>query len=110
MLEPIWVFTRGDLPIVSLRDLEGKRILTGTALSGARRVALQLLQANGVHRDNAVLIDKELTGDAQALHKGEADAAILILPPEADRIQKLIKRLSLKPQTLATLQMSYYIR
>ena len=33
--EPIWVFTRGDLPIESLRDLKDKRILVGTRESGA---------------------------------------------------------------------------
>src|SRR4029077_5330151 len=46
--EPIWVFTRGDLPIETLRDLKGKRIMIGTRDSGARGVARQLLKANGV--------------------------------------------------------------
>ncbi len=91
LLEPIWVFTRGDLPIASLRDLEGKKILTGTVASGSRRVALQLLRANGVNSENSVLMDKELTDDAKALASGEADAAILILPPETDRIQRLLR-------------------
>jgi len=91
MIEPLWVFTREDLPIHSLRDLEGKRILTGSVKSGARRVVLQLLRANGVNRDNSVLVDQELTEDASALLKGEADAAVLILPPETDRIQRLLR-------------------
>jgi uncharacterized protein len=91
MLEPVWVFTRGDLPIASLRDLAGKRILTGLGRSGARRVALQLLRANGVTRDNATLLETELSDDARALQRGEADAAILILPPESDRIQRLLR-------------------
>jgi TRAP-type uncharacterized transport system substrate-binding protein len=91
MLEPVWVFTRGDLPIASLRDLEGKRILTGTPTSGSRRVAIQLLRANGVNAENSVLLDRELTDDAKALFDGQADAAILILPPESDRIQRLLR-------------------
>lgn len=91
LLEPIWVFTRGDLPIATLRDLEGKKVLTGTSSSGSRRVAIQLLRANGVNAENSVLMDKELTDDAKALFDGEADAAILILPPEADRIQRLLR-------------------
>jgi TRAP-type uncharacterized transport system substrate-binding protein len=91
MLEPIWVFTRGDLPIVSLRDLEGKRILTSTVGSGTRRLALQLLRANGVNPENSVLIEKDLSDDARELGNGEADAAILILAPETDRIQKLLR-------------------
>ena len=91
MLEPIWVFTRGDMPIRSLRDLAGKRILVGLARSGARRVALQLLRANGVGRDSAIFIDRELADDAKSLFNGEADAAILIQPPESDRIQRLLR-------------------
>lgn len=91
MLEPIWVFTRGDLPIASLRDLEGKKILTGKQQSGARRVAVQLLRANGVNRDNSVLIEQDLPEDGKPLLDGQADAAVLILAPETDRIQKLLR-------------------
>ena len=46
--EPVWVFTRGDLPIKTLRDLKGKRIIIGTRDSGSRGIARQLLNANGV--------------------------------------------------------------
>ncbi len=90
-LEPIWVFTRGDLPIESLRDLEGKKILTGGRESGARRVAMTLLHANGVNTENSVLIAEELTDEAKVLLSGQADAAVLVLPPEADRIQRLLR-------------------
>jgi TRAP-type uncharacterized transport system substrate-binding protein len=89
--EPIWVFTRGDLPIESLRDLKDKRILVGTRQSGARRVAFQLLKANGVQRENATLVDEELASDAAPLLAHEADAAILILPADADKIQQLLR-------------------
>ena len=37
--EPIWVFTRNDTPIKSLRELTGKRVLVGTRDSGSRRIA-----------------------------------------------------------------------
>jgi hypothetical protein len=91
LMEPIWVFTRGDLPIRTLRDLQGRKIMTGTSESGTRRVAQLLLRANGVNRDNSLLIDRSLEEDAKALLSGEADAAILILPPESDRIQRLLR-------------------
>lgn len=90
-LEPVWVFTRASLPIESLRDLEGKKILTGTRQSGGRRVALQLLRANGVNRDNSVLVEAELGGDAAPLLNGEADAAIVIQPADHEKIQKLLR-------------------
>jgi uncharacterized protein len=91
MLEPIWVFTRQDLPIVSLRDLKGKRIITGSTKAAGRRVAFQLLRANGLNTDNSVLLNEDLDDAATALLTGKADAAVVILSPETDRIQKLLR-------------------
>jgi TRAP-type uncharacterized transport system substrate-binding protein len=94
--EPIWVFTRADLPIASLRDLKGKRILTGAREGGTRRIALQLLRANGVVsgkvKGNENLIAETLPPDAAHLVDGRADAAILIEPADSELIQKLLER------------------
>src|SRR6185369_1080219 len=65
--EPIWVFTRGDLPITTLRDLKGKRIIMGTRDSGSRGIARQLLNANGVVGNAATFVDEELPADAGPL-------------------------------------------
>ncbi|MCL4767706.1 MAG: ABC transporter substrate-binding protein [Hyphomicrobiaceae bacterium] len=89
--EPIWVFTRGSLPIESLRELEGRRILIGSRGSGARRVVRQLLKANGVDQENATFVDEDLPEDAAPIVTGDADAAILIIPADTDRIQKLLR-------------------
>jgi len=89
--EPIWVFTRGNMPITSLRDLKGKKILTGTRESGTRRVANQLLKANGIDKTNATLIAESLPADAAPLADGRADAAILIEPADSELIQKLLR-------------------
>jgi hypothetical protein len=88
--EPIWVFTRGDLPIESLRDLKGKRILTGTRESGTRRIANQLLKANGIDKTSATLVEGSLPADAAPLFDGSADAAILIEPADSALIQTLL--------------------
>src|SRR5262245_66220310 len=56
--EPIWVFTRGDLPIESLRDLNGRRILVGSAQSAKRRIAAELVRANGVTGSDDSLPDR----------------------------------------------------
>jgi len=88
--EPVWVFTRGDLPIESLRGLKGKRILTGTRESGTRRIANQLLKANGVDKANATLVEGSLPADAAPLFDGSADAAILIEPADSPLIQTLL--------------------
>src|SRR5262245_20062314 len=89
--EPIWVFTRGDLATSSLRDLKDKRILTGTRESGTRRIANQLLKANGVDKANATLLVGTLPADAAPLFDGSADAAILIEPADSPLIQTLLR-------------------
>ena len=89
--EPIWVFTRGDLPIESLRDLNGRKILVGSAQSATRRIAAQLLRANGVDASNATLIEAALSSKAEQLVSGEVDAGIVILPADSDRIQELLR-------------------
>jgi uncharacterized protein len=72
--EPVWVFTRGDLPIATLRDLKGKRILIGTLDSGSRGIARQLLKANGIAgRESATFIDEDLPGDGGPLVAGDTD-------------------------------------
>lgn len=90
--EPIWVFTRGDLPIRTLRDLKGKRILIGTRDSGARGIARLLMRANNViEKENATFIDEDLDAEAGPLVAGTADAAILVVAADSDKIQKLLR-------------------
>jgi uncharacterized protein len=89
--EPIWVFTRGNMPIASLRDLKGRKILTGMREGGTRRIASQLLKANGVDKTNATLIAESLPNDAAPLLDGRADAAFLIEPADAKLIQDLLR-------------------
>ncbi len=89
--EPIWVYSRGDLHVASLRDLKGMKILTGTKESGARRIVNQLLKANGIDKSNATLIDQDLPADAAPLFDGRADVAITISAPDSDKMQDLVR-------------------
>ena len=89
--EPVWVFTRGDLPITSLRDLKGKRILNGTRESGSRRIVNTLLRANGVDKDTATLLAEDLPADGGPLVNGAADAAIVVLAADNAKIQELLR-------------------
>ncbi len=89
--EPIWVYSRWDLHIKSLRDLQGKKIMTGTRQSGARRIVNHLLKANGISKDNATLIDEDLPADAAPLFDGRADVAITIAPPDSDKMRSLLE-------------------
>jgi TRAP-type uncharacterized transport system substrate-binding protein len=89
--EPIWVFTRADTPLQSLRDLHDKRVMVGTKDSGTKRIARQLLKANGIEKEEGVFIEQELSADAGELLQGKADAAFLILPADTDKIQALLR-------------------
>src|SRR5262245_33738769 len=90
--EPIWVFTRGDLPIATLRDLKGKRILIGSRDSGGRGIARQLLTANGViDKKTGTLIDENLPADAAPLVAGAADAAMFVEAADSDKVQQLLR-------------------
>ncbi len=90
--EPIWVFVRSDSDAVSLRDLKGKRVLTGTRESGTRRIAAQLLRANGIEvsKENPLIVNEEIGFDGDQLLAGQADAAFLIQPADSEKVQKLL--------------------
>jgi len=102
--EPIWIFVRSDFAGDSLRDLKGQRILTGTRESGTRRIAGQLLRANGVDfaRDDPNFIGEDLAADGGQLLAGTADAAFLIMPADAEHIQKLLRVSGLRLLNFAT--------
>lgn len=108
--EPVWVFTRGDLPLASLRDLRGKRLLVGTRQSGTRRLAMQLLRANGLDANSVTLIEEELAADAGQFKSGQADAGILIMPPETDRIQQLLTLADIRLMDFSTEAAAYVNR
>ena len=66
--------------------------MIGTLDSGSRAVARQLLRANGViDKESATFIGEDLPGDAGPLLTGSADAAILILAADTDKIQQLLR-------------------
>jgi uncharacterized protein len=88
--EPIWVFTRGDLPIQSLNALQHKRILVGLRDGGTRRIATQLLAANGINARNATLIEETIAPDGEQLKGGTADAAFIIVSADSEIIQRLL--------------------
>jgi hypothetical protein len=79
------------LPIKTLRDLKGKRIIMGTRDSGSRGIARQLLNANGVIGNAATYIDEDLPADAGPILSGTADAAIIVVAADTDKIQQLLR-------------------
>jgi TRAP-type uncharacterized transport system substrate-binding protein len=89
--EPLWVFYSGSARLERLTELKGKRILVGPAGSGTSALAIRLLASNGIDATTAVLMNRELPDYVELLSKGEADAAFLVLAPEARTIQRLLR-------------------
>ena len=89
--EPLWVFYAGSARLERLTDLKGKRILVGPAGSGTGALAIRLLAANGITKETATLVNRELPDYVDLLAKGEADAGFLVLAPEARTVQRLLR-------------------
>jgi TRAP-type uncharacterized transport system substrate-binding protein len=89
--EPIWIFYRGPNLVKSLGEFKGRRIMIGTAESGTRRVATLLLKANGVTPENSRFIEQDFPADAKPLTGDGADVAFVSLPPDAKKVQDLLR-------------------
>jgi hypothetical protein len=80
------VFTRGDLPIDSLRDLRAEKLWSARARVAPGRIASQLLRANDITSEHHV--HQRGVGRRRGGSKsGQADAAFLVLAADSDKIQ-----------------------
>src|SRR5215510_5398702 len=89
--EPIWVFYRGPNLVRSVGEFKGRRIMVGTPESGTRRIASLLLRANGVTAENSNFIEQDFPADAKPLTADGADVAFVALPPDAKKVQELLR-------------------
>jgi NMT1 family protein len=77
--------------VKSLGEFKGRRIMVGTPMSGTRRVATLLLKANGVTAENSRFIEQDFPADAKPLTGDGADVAFVSLPPDAQKVQDLLR-------------------
>jgi TRAP transporter TAXI family solute receptor len=89
--EPLWIFHRGPGELTLLNQLAGKRIAIGTEGSGTRALALQLLEAVGVHGPPSRLLPLGGNAAADALVAGEVDVCFVVGSPDAPVVQRLVK-------------------
>ena len=88
--EPLWVFYRGDQRVVLLSQLKGKKVAMGARGSGTLALARELLARNGVDATNADLHYLNSAKAADALIKGEVDAAMMVTSHRSQDVQKLV--------------------
>jgi hypothetical protein len=89
--EPVWVFYRGAQTVSRLPQLDGRRIAVGAEGSGIRGLAMQLLEANEIASSGKHILPIAGLDAAEALQKGEIDAAFIIAAPEAPVVQVLLR-------------------
>lgn len=98
-VEPLWLFT--SLPqLDALAQLQGLRVAIGPDGSGSHRVALKLLEQARLAPTDLVLSPLTGTLAAQALARGELDAAMLIIAPQAESVQNMIRLPGVQPVSL----------
>lgn len=90
--EPLWIFCRGEKELSDLRELQGQRVAVGPTGSGTRCMADQILSVNGMDQASRSLKLDDRTGSeaADALKRGELDAAFFVTAVDAPYIKELI--------------------
>ena len=75
--EPLWFFLRREIELRRPDDLRGKRVAVGPEGSSTRHVADRFLVLNGIAEDQLQLLPLTPEQAADALLKGEIDAAAM---------------------------------
>jgi len=90
IVEPLWQFYRGQPGGTVAQRLTGKRISIEAEGSGTRKLALRLLQLNGVPDSSVTLLALSPEEGAEALLRGEIDAAFMLTSWQSPAVQKLL--------------------
>ncbi len=87
--EPLWIFHRLPGDPRTLAAFAGKRIAIGKAGTVGNSVARLVLHTGGLDGARVTVVEMRWTEMAQALARGEVDAALLSAPLEAKPVQEL---------------------
>jgi TRAP transporter TAXI family solute receptor len=88
--EPFWLFIRSGTGIQRPDDLRGKRLAIGPEGSGTRHLAVRFLALNGIAEDQLQLLPLPAAEAAEALLKGEIDAAAMVASWDTEAVRHLL--------------------
>lgn len=92
--EPLWIFYRASLApggeLDRISQLKGRRIAIGPAASGTHKLAMELLDANGISGSPTHLVPKTGMAAVEALKRGEVDAAFVVGPTQSAAVWVLL--------------------
>jgi TRAP transporter TAXI family solute receptor len=89
--EPLWVFVRAAVPAKRLADLRGRRLAVGPDGSGTRALALELLRANGIPDDPALVLPTSGPEAVEALLRGSVAAAFFVTAKPLPALEPLLR-------------------
>ena len=89
--QPLMVYCRVDQPVELLTDLRGKRLAIPPEGTGARVLALKLLQANGMDKAPTVLVGLDAAEAQKQLVAGQVDAAFLMGDAATPQIMRSLR-------------------
>lgn len=99
--EPLWIFYRGKGAATQINALLDKRIAVGTPGSGTAAFTEPLLEANGVNRNNTVLVAIGNIAALRALQDGQIDAAFMVGAVQTPAIWQAMHDPEIKLMSLA---------
>ncbi|MBI4754225.1 MAG: ABC transporter substrate-binding protein [Betaproteobacteria bacterium] len=76
--EPLWIFYRGHRDLDHLGQLRGLRLAVGPEGSGTRKLALELLEANGIAAAPTRLLPLSGLEAVKALRQGRVDVLFVV--------------------------------
>src|SRR5262245_51896286 len=88
--EPLWFFCRGGIPDVRLESLRGRKVAIGPEGSATRVVVERLLALNGVDRGIAQMMPLSAAESADALMRGDIDAAFMVAAWDTPAVRQLL--------------------
>ena len=88
--EPLWIFHRSELQILTPADLRGRKVSIGPVDSGTRALMLELLKRNGLDQKVGELLALAPEAAADKLLAGEIDVAAFVAQWDAPVVQRLI--------------------
>jgi TRAP transporter TAXI family solute receptor len=98
--EPMWIFYRGKKELTRVSQLKGKKLAIGEHGGGTPALAAKILEESGIGKDDAEIVSLDFRGSADALKKGEVDAAFFLATPEEELIKELLAEKSLHVMNL----------
>src|SRR5262249_14273581 len=88
--EPFWFFLHSGIELQRPGDLRGKKVAIGPEGSGTRHLAQRFLALNGVTEDQLQLLPLSAAEAADALLKGEVDAAAMVGSWDTEAVRRLL--------------------